>query len=97
MAYITLEEAKAQVVCEHSEDDAYLLSLIDVAEATLANMLNRPLADVLEDGAMPPPLRHAALILIARLYRDREGNVQSKSEEVAFTLANLFIPYRLER
>lgn len=97
MAYITLEEAKAQVVCEHDEDNEYLLSLIDVAEATLADMINRPLDDVLVDGALPAPLKHVVKMIVARLYRDREGSVQTMSTEVAFTMANLFIPYRLER
>lgn len=97
MAYITLEEAKAHVVCEHNEDDAYILSLIEVAEANLGYLINRPLEEVLEEGQLPAPLRHTAKMLIGKLYREREGDVQTKTTEVAFTLANLFAPYRRER
>lgn len=100
MAYITLEEAKAQVVCEHSEDDDYLLTLIDVAEASLAGSsgINRPLSEVLEEGELPPPLKHAAKLLIGTLYRDREGSYEGGRVVVLpYTIAHLILPYRLEK
>lgn len=96
MAYITLEEAKAQVVCEHNEDDAYISSLIEVAEANLQHLINRPLDEVLEAGQLPAPLKHTIKMLIAKLYREREGDVQTRSVEVGYTLANLYMPYRRE-
>lgn len=96
MAYITLEEAKAHVVCEHNEDDALILGLIEVAEHSVVDYLNRPLAEVLVGGELPPPIRHAMKILLGNLYLHREGVVQGKVSRVPFTLSHLLMPYRKE-
>ncbi len=97
MSYITLEEAKAHVVCEHDEDDALILSLIEVAERSVADMINQPLADVMEGGKLPPPLVHAMKIILGNLYLHREGTVQGRVASVQFTLSHLVLPYRKER
>lgn len=98
MPHISLEEAKQHLACDHNEDDAYIISLLEVAEETVQNMINQPLYMVYNaKGELPPPLRHAMKLIIGKLYREREGDVQTRSTEVAFTLANLFMPYRRER
>lgn len=96
MGFISLEEAKAHLVCEHDEDDAYILSLIGVAESNLEHLINQPLDNVLVDGSLPAPLKHCAKMLIGKLYREREGDVSTGSVEVGYTLSNLYMPYRLE-
>lgn len=94
--YVTLEEAKKHLVVEHDEDDAYIESLIAVAEDTVANFVNQPLADLEKDGSLPASLVHAIKITIGKLYAYREGDAPVRSVEVPFTLAALFMPYRKE-
>lgn len=94
---ITLDEAKKHLNVEHNEDDAYIAELIAVAEQTISSLINRPLKDVLLQGELPAPLKHAQKIIIAKLYAYREGDKPGKAEEVAFTLSNLFMPYRAEK
>lgn len=94
---ITLEEAKIHLNVQHDEDDAYIIGLIETAEVNLEHLINRPLSEVAVNGKLPAPLRHAIKMLVAKLYAYREGDKPAKAEEVAFTLSNLFIPYRKEQ
>lgn len=81
---------------EHSEDDDYIQELIESAEDNLRHLINQPLEDVLIDGRLPPSLMHAIKILVGKFYAFREGDKVGKAEDVSFTLANLFMPYRKE-
>lgn len=94
---MTLEYLKKHLNVDHDEDDAYIGSLLEVATSTLEHLLNRPLSEVELNGELPAPLKHSIRMLVAKLYEYREGDKPGKAEEVAFTLSNLFLPYRKER
>ena len=95
--YITLQDVKAHLYVDYTDEDEYLTHLISVAESSVANLINRPLSDVVVDGILPTPLKHAMLLLVGKYYAHREGEMGKGSMEVPFTLASLFMPYRLER
>lgn len=94
--FVTLEEAKQHLRVDHDEDDEYITSLIEVGESAIQNYINRPYSEVLEDGELPTPLRHAIKIQIAKLYEYREGDRAGSTSEVPFALAALVMPYRFD-
>lgn len=96
--YLTLPEAKKHLNVDHDEDDDFIVELIDVAEDFLSNLIHRPLYAVEEsDGTLPPALRHALRMIVARLYADREGYRSGRMTELPFTIPALISPYRIER
>lgn len=96
--YLTLPEAKKHLNVEHEEDDDFITELIDVAEDQLSNLLGRDLDSVADEaGALPPSLRHALRMIVARFYADREGYRAGRMTELAFTIPALIGKYRLER
>lgn len=96
--YISLEEAKKHLNVDHDEDDDFIIELIDTAEDYLSGLLRRPLVEVEQDsGELPPALRHALRMLVARFYADREGYRVGRVTELAFSLGSLIGRYRLER
>lgn len=96
--YLTLPEAKKHLNVDHDEDDDFIVEILDVAEDFLSNLLHRPLYAVEEsDGALPPALRHALRMIVARLYADREGYRSGRMTELPFTIPALISPYRIER
>lgn len=96
--YLTLPEAKKHLNVEHDEDDDFITELIDVAEDLLSSLLSRDLITVEEaTGALPPALRHALRLIVARYYADREGYRAGRFTELPFTIAALISKYRLER
>ncbi len=98
MAYVSLEEAKRHLYVEHNEDDEYIFSLIETAEENLSDLINRPLWDVEKSGEkLPAPLKHCVLLLIGNLYANREGTRVGKVQQVPYTLANLYMPFRKEK
>jgi hypothetical protein len=81
---VTLAEAKAWENILHDDDDAVLEALILTASETVLF-----LADGLEDGdEIPESVKHAALMQIGALYRDREGDGSTPPASLA--LANRY-------
>lgn len=74
--YIQLDLAKKHLNIEEDfmEDDEYILSLIEVAEAAVRVHINEDFADIAEKngGCLPPPILQAALLMIGNLYQNRE-------------------------
>lgn len=73
--YISLAEAKDHLRVEPDflDDDKYIESLIDVAEAVVAEDICRPLVEVeTAEGVLPPPLIQAMKLLIGTFYDSRE-------------------------
>lgn len=97
MSYITLEEAKRHCNIEESyvNDDVYLTSLIEVAERVVSEDICVPLTKMEgEDGKIPAPLRHAALLLIGHYYNSREPVAFVTSKEVPLSYRHLIMLYR---
>lgn len=88
--YIQLDLAKKHLNIEDDfiEDDEYILSLIEVAESAVRVHINEDFVDIAEKngGELPPPILHAALLMIGNLYQNREviGN------------KNLALPYNYQ-
>lgn len=97
-SYLDLEDVKKHLNVYHDEDDAYIESLMEVAEDALSLALKRPLYD-LEDraGRLPASLYHALRILVAKYYAQREGTAYSNMDEMPFGMQSLIKPYVLER
>ena len=87
--YLTIEQAKKHLnlEAEFIEDDSYITSLIQVAEATVELHINQKLIVVAANNGdvMPLPLLHAMLLMIGNLYANREI--------VSFTTKTLEIPF----
>lgn len=76
MACITLEEAKKHLNIEDdfTDDDKYVLSLIEAAEEVVVQDVCVPLEELAgESGEIPAPLRQAILIKVADFYASRES------------------------
>lgn len=77
MIYISLGEAKKHLNVEedYTEDDKYIESLVDVAEAKVAKELCvkvEELAAIDSSGQLPHPLKQAILLNVGLYYANRE-------------------------
>lgn len=74
--YIQLDYAKKHLNIEEdfTEDDEYILGLIEVAEAAVRVHINEDFASIAEKngGCLPPPILQAALLFIGNMYQNRE-------------------------
>ena len=95
--YIDLDLAKKHLNLESSftEDDEYILGLIDVAEKAVAAHANENLDELAEagGGCLPTPLIQAALLMIGNLYQNREV-VGAKTQRLPFNYQYLIDLYR---
>lgn len=71
--YITVEDLKKHLNVDHSEDDAYIGELSEVAEDAVAEYLNRPISDFVTDGKLKASVRHAIRLLVGTWYASRES------------------------
>lgn len=83
--YITLEEARKHLNIDSLfvEDDAYIVSLIKVAEEAVAHNLN--MNDLIVGGEIPPTIKHSVLLLVGNLYANREATTYSSISEIPFS------------
>lgn len=74
--YITLDLAKKHLNLESgfTEDDEYILNLIEAAEQAVTVHLNEDLDSIAEKngGCIPTPIFQAMLLQIGNLYQNRE-------------------------
>ena len=71
--YLTVEDLKKHLNVDHSEDDAYIEELIEVAEDSVATYLNAPLTDYIEGANLRASVRHAIRLLVGTWYASRES------------------------
>lgn len=72
--YLTVEDLKKHLNVDHSEDDVYIEELAEVAEDAVAEYLNRPIADFVDDsGKLKASVRHAIRLLVGTWYASRES------------------------
>ena len=95
MKWLTLERIKQQLRIEQDfhEEDEWLEDAGETAEDAILEVLNRSYEDMYEVyGRVPAPVRHASLMLVASLYKDREKDlVQEAHANTTFAL--LLKPY----
>lgn len=72
--YLTVDDLKKHLNVDHSEDDAYIAELIEVAEDAVAEHLNRPLTDLVDaEGRPKASVRHAIRLMVGTWYANRES------------------------
>lgn len=93
MTYLTLDELKKQCVIDSSftDDDTYLSSLGDTAEALVEQQIDSLLSDVVSEnnGVLPAPLKHAMKLIVEYLYNNR-GSDESQIPEAYFYMCRLY-------
>lgn len=73
--YLELSKVKKHILVDETftDDDNYIQSLMDVAEASVSKHIDCPLACIeQEDGTLPPPVVHAMMLIVGNLYANRE-------------------------
>ena len=95
--YIPLELAKKHLNIESSytEDDEYILMLIDAAEQAVRVHVNEDLDTLAENngGCIPTPIFQAMLLMIGNLYQNREI-VGAKTQALPYAYQYLIDLYR---
>jgi len=95
--YIDLDYAKKHLNIEpdFTEDDEYILGLIDVAEQAVRVHVNEDFDKLAENngGCLPSPLSQAMLLMIGNMYQNREP-VGTKNAELPFNYRYLIDLYR---
>lgn len=95
--YISLDLAKKHLNLESgfTEDDEYILGLIEAAEQAVEVHVNEPLEKIAakNEGCLPIPLLHASLLMIGNLYQNREI-VGTKTAQLPFNYRYLIDLYR---
>lgn len=77
------------------QDDYYLALLEEVATKAIENEIERPFCSLVnEDGELPAPLRHAALLLIGSYYNNREAVSSYKTHEIPLAYQHLIYQYK---
>lgn len=93
---LTLEEAKRhlRVDLDYTDDDMYIEELIGMSEIDIANRLKfDSLIDVFPDGIIPLPVKHAAKLIVAHYYENREPVAFVSSSKVPMMVDSLLFPY----
>lgn len=95
--YIPLDLAKKHlnVELDYTEDDEYILGLIQVAEEAVQVHANEKLEEIAEhNGGCPPlPLIQAALLYVGNMYQNREI-IGAKATALPFNYSYLIDLYR---
>ena len=95
--YIQLDYAKKHLNIEENftEDDEYILGLIEVAESAVRVHINEDFASIAEKngGCLPPPILQAALLMIGNMYQNREP-IGTKNQALPFNYQYLIDLYK---
>lgn len=75
VALVTLEEAKYRVRIDDSDSDEDVQAMIEQASDIVTNYLKRPDHGWTE-ASVPDRIKSAILLVIGRLYLDREGQLE---------------------
>lgn len=93
--YITVEDLKKHLNVDHSEDDDYIEELAEVAEDAVAEYLNRPLTDFVDDvGHLKASVRHAIRLLVGTWYASRESVAFASPSVMPDGVYALLLPLR---
>ena len=82
---ITLEDIKKHLNIDSgfTEDDNYLISLENVAEAAVAKHIDCDLEDLFDDGgSVPTPIIQAMKLFIGNMYQSRESVAFTQAVEI---------------
>ena len=96
MAHTPLKLLKSHVRADDFEDDdAYLASILEVAESAVIRRTNRPEEDllVMGGGQFPKELTHAVLLLAGEWYAQREAASSGERRPIPFGVDALIRPF----
>lgn len=86
---VTLTQVKNHLRIDGDEEDEYLVHLIDAARVSIEKDLRRTF-----EGEVPPPVQHAALLLIGHYYENREEASAMSLHTIPRASRSLLSPYR---
>jgi len=94
-AYIDIDDLKVHLNIDkdYTDEDTYLLNLWEAACAAIERYIDHPLDDYLEDGQLPADMEHAAKLLVATWYQNRESVAYGTPVKVPHTLEFLLQTY----
>lgn len=88
MRIVTMDEIFRHLRIEQGVEDDYLMSLGEVAEEMVLRYVNRTDEELRETfGGIPLGVKHACLLVVGSLYRNRESEVVTSS-----TMNRMFAP-----
>ena len=82
--YISLAKCKKHLNIDpdFTEDDNYIMSLVEVAEEIVQRHIGHRFEDILVDGQLPMALQHAMLLFIGTMYANRESVTFGSASEL---------------
>lgn len=89
---LTLQQTKEHLRVDILDDDAVIDAMIDAATAATADYLNMALDQM--TTTVPSPIKAAALLMVADLYENREGQTERQLYRNT-TYERLLNPYRV--
>lgn len=94
--YLELEQVKKhlEVDSSYKDDDEYILSLMEVAEDSIAQHLDIALDELAEGGQLPSSIIHAMLLMIGNLYANREPVYYGQVVKIPYTYEYLVGLYK---
>jgi hypothetical protein len=98
MAVLTLDEIKAHLRLDGSEEDAHLTLLNEAAQDYASQYMNRAIPwhdDVGAEQPVPASVKAAILLTIGDLYENRESAFVGVSRSDNPTAMRLLYPYRV--
>lgn len=92
---ITIEELKRQLFIEldYTDEDSYLLALIEVAVESVATYLNVNISTYTAE-TLPKAIKHGMLLVAANLYENRTPVAFAKAHEIPLGFKFLLDPYK---
>ncbi len=86
---VTVAEAKAHLRLESDEEDAFIESLIEQAQAVAEDYCR-----VTFESPAPEPVRLAVLLMVAHYYENRDTPERQIYVTLRMAFENLLYPYR---
>lgn len=88
---LSLNEAKKHLNVGFEEDDEYISTLICVASERIESHIDKKFEEFNE---IPKSIKHAVLLLVGELYKNRELTSESSVNELPFTIDYLLTNYK---
>lgn len=86
---VTVPEVKAHLRIQYDEEDAYLASLVEQAQAAAEDFCRVEFADI-----APPAVRLAVLLMVSHYYENRDNPDKHVYLAMRMTFENLLYPHR---
>ena len=88
---VSLDEAKKHLNVSFDDDNEYISTLICVASERIESHIDKKFE---EFEVIPMSIKHAVLLLVGELYKNRELTTESSVNELPFTIDYLLTNYK---